>query len=78
MNFQEIVFLVQKLESYKEKLNKGELSKEDIEMIGKLEKMLDGYVKNSMSLKYQFGSIRNYQELLDNGFTLEQIKKFDI
>ena len=76
MNFQEIVFLVQKLESYKEKLNKGELSKEDIEMIGKLEKMLDGYVKNSMSLKYQFGSIRNYQELLDNGFTLEQIKKF--
>ena len=76
MNFQEIMFLIEKLNKFEDKLLYGQLTEEDIREINKLEKMLDFYITNSAQLKRSFGSIKDYQGLLDNGFSKDQVKTF--
>ena len=76
MNFQEIMFLIEKLNKFEDKLLDGQLTEEDIREINKLEKMLDFYITNSAQLKRSFGSIKDYQGLLDNGFSKDQVKTF--
>lgn len=76
MNFQEISFLIEKLNRFEDKLLDGQLTEEDIREIDKLKNMLDFYITNSAQLKCLFGSIKDYQGLLDNGFTKDQVQTF--
>ena len=76
MNFQEITFLIEKLETYEKKLRTGKLTQAELAEAKKIEKMLDGYLQTSVKLKQEFGSLADYQRLLNNGFTLSQVNKF--
>ena len=76
MNLDDIVFLSEKLQTLESKLLNGQLTDEDIREIEKYERMFDFYITNSSQLKRSFGSIKDYQQLLDNGFTTDQVKTF--
>lgn len=76
MNFQEVFDLISKLSRYRDKMNRGTLSQNDKEDIEKIVSTLDKLSNDVNKLTYFFGSLLDYDKLLNEGFSLEKVKSF--
>ena len=76
MDFQEVFYLISKLSLYQDKMNRGLLSLEDKGDILKIVSRLERLTNDLNKLTCSFGSLLDYDSLLNKGFNLDEVKKF--
>ena len=76
MNLTEISFFDEKFENLKKKFEEGKLTEKDMQDIESLVRMFESFAKENENYKRKFGSIRDYQDLIDQGFTRNEVMDF--
>ncbi len=76
MNLTEISFFDEKFKDLMKKLEEGNLTEKDMQDIESLVRMFESFAKENENYKRKFGSIRDYQDLINQGFTRSEVMNF--